>query len=264
MRIVILLGWMLAAVLLSTIVAAEEPTALDETNKRIAALVQTAAVAAGGQPSLLDHECYYRDMGCDDLVADDITIFGCRTDDGDYYNIHRLRVPDRQRLQITMRSSRFVPLLIVTDSNFEVLASNTAETGSKAEVSHTTTYAGTYYVIAATRRSFETGLYSIHVACELAPRCNAPRITRQPLNSVIHAGDMLTLDVAATGTEPLRYQWENRRDVLGGILFGPKIEIGPMWYDAEYVVTIANSCGSVASHPAMITVVPPRRRSVRR
>ncbi|MFQ5424238.1 MAG: immunoglobulin domain-containing protein [Phycisphaerae bacterium] len=85
-----------------------------------------------------------------------------------------------------------------------------------------------------------------------------PSISTQPAAILACAGDAaVTLDVSASGTPPLSYQWR-----LGGIDIAGAVDAaytisGVALADAgDYDVVITNSCGSVTSDPATLTVNP--------
>ncbi len=92
------------------------------------------------------------------------------------------------------------------------------------------------------------GLYSI-----TGPRL--PKITKQPSGGLISAGSTLTLQVTATGTEPLSYQWRrNGVDIPGATGATYSVDNFTAAASGEYRVVVSNAAGSVTSEPAMVTV----------
>ncbi len=83
----------------------------------------------------------------------------------------------------------------------------------------------------------------------------APRILTQPAGLSLAAGGSVSLNVAATGTAPLTYQW--RKDGVNlsrqaGIVFSLNAASGSD--TAGYSVVVANSVGAVTSVVAVVTV----------
>ncbi len=92
------------------------------------------------------------------------------------------------------------------------------------------------------------GLYSI-----TGPRL--PEITKQPAGGFISAGSTLTLQVTATGTEPLSYQWQrNGVDIPGATSATYSVDNVTAAAAGEYRVVVSNAAGSVTSEPAVVTV----------
>jgi len=85
----------------------------------------------------------------------------------------------------------------------------------------------------------------------------APTIAEQPTNTVIVAFGTAVFNVAATGTEPLAYQWRrNGVNIPGGtnqtLQFSPE----PLG-DALFSVVVMNAAGSTISSNATLTVLLP-------
>jgi|GEM_PF-4747763 len=93
------------------------------------------------------------------------------------------------------------------------------------------------------------------------PPCIPPAIVAEPLDVVMKKGEQRSLEVVATGTEPMSYQWS--AGIEGGTI-GPlpgavhsRFEIpavAPATYVARAVVT--NACGDRASRLATVVVQP--------
>jgi hypothetical protein len=100
------------------------------------------------------------------------------------------------------------------------------------------------------------------------PSCTAPAITSgpNPIPSTITAGSSSTITVTASGTAPLSYQWYigtsgNTATQISGAT-GSSVQVSPT-STTNYWVRISNSCGSVNSVTATVTVTaPPPRHKV--
>ncbi len=89
----------------------------------------------------------------------------------------------------------------------------------------------------------------------LTPVCTAPTITTHPQSQTKTAFESVTFSMTATGTEPFSYQWrKNGTDISGAT--GSSYTISSLvTADAgNYDVVLTNSCGSVTSNAATLTV----------
>jgi hypothetical protein len=102
--------------------------------------------------------------------------------------------------------------------------------------------------------------WDVHAADAVYPSltsCTSPSITSGPSSVTINAGSSTTLSVTATGTTPLSYQWyigtsgTTTTPVSGGT--GSSITVSPS-STTSYWVRVSNSCGSVNSGTATVTV----------
>lgn len=89
------------------------------------------------------------------------------------------------------------------------------------------------------------------------PTCTAPAITAQPQSGTIRVTSGATLTVDATGTS-LTYQWYigtsgNTANPIGGGS-GPSVSVTPQ-QTTSFWVRVSNSCGTVNSATATVTVV---------
>lgn len=92
------------------------------------------------------------------------------------------------------------------------------------------------------------GLYSI-----TGPQL--PEITKQPTGGHFSAGSTVTLEVTATGTEPLAYQWRrNGVDIPGATTATYVINNITAAAAGEYTVVVSNAAGAVTSTKAVVTV----------
>jgi len=106
------------------------------------------------------------------------------------------------------------------------------------------------YVIQDTSNSVQTTTWS------------APQITNQPASQIAISGGAATLEVRATGTAPLYYQWEQNGTNLanGGEFAGASnavLTIDPVSTadGGSYTVVVSNALGSVTSSVAIMTVL---------
>ena len=94
--------------------------------------------------------------------------------------------------------------------------------------------------------------------------CTAPTITTNPSPQTLCAGGLVTFSVAASGTAPLSYQWQRGAVPLsnGGAISGAQtatLTLNPVaGGDAgSYSCVVSNSCGTVTSSGATLTVNTP-------
>lgn len=86
---------------------------------------------------------------------------------------------------------------------------------------------------------------------------SAPRITVEPQSQMVIEGSNVTFSVAATGVQPLSYQWLFNGTNLDGATNSSLTLIAVTTNDAgPYSVTITNAVGSTNSQDAVLTVVP--------
>ena len=93
------------------------------------------------------------------------------------------------------------------------------------------------------------------------PTCTPPAITAQPPSSTVTSGTAVTLTVGATGTTPLTYQWYVGASGSTASPIGSNsssLTVTPTT-TTSYWVRVSNSCGSVNSATATITVRPAGR-----
>ncbi len=88
------------------------------------------------------------------------------------------------------------------------------------------------------------------------PQCEAPVITLQPEDTAIFSGEAVKLTVNATGTE-LNYQWFEGADRLKPVGTGTNFVTPDMDKTTSYWVQFSNSCGTVNSRTATVTVNVP-------
>ncbi len=83
----------------------------------------------------------------------------------------------------------------------------------------------------------------------------APVITLQPESKTVDEGEDAVFSVAATGTEPLTYQWHKDNVAINGAVSSSYTVQDTVLDDSgEYVVTVSNAGGSVSSQTATLLV----------
>ena len=84
----------------------------------------------------------------------------------------------------------------------------------------------------------------------------APSITTQPANQTVTAGQMATLNVIATGTAPLSYQWRKNSTNISGATAASYTTPTTTTSDnnSKFDVVVANSVSSLTSAQATLTV----------
>ena len=96
----------------------------------------------------------------------------------------------------------------------------------------------------------------------------APKITMQPTNQTVTAGQPATFTVGAIGSAPLSYQWYSRSTILftNGVPIGTAVSnattstltfTATPSSDRMYWVTVSNIVGQITSAAAFLTVTPP-------
>jgi hypothetical protein len=85
----------------------------------------------------------------------------------------------------------------------------------------------------------------------VTPACTPPSISTQPQSQSITSGSSATLSVAASGTS-VSYQWYAGTTAITGAT-GPSLTVSPT-ATTSYFVRITNSCGTLDSATATITV----------
>jgi len=84
----------------------------------------------------------------------------------------------------------------------------------------------------------------------------APSITTQPASQTVTAGQTASFSVAATGTAPLRYQWNKNGAAISGATSSSYTTPATTSTDngAQFTVVVNNTAGSVTSSAATLTV----------
>ena len=86
----------------------------------------------------------------------------------------------------------------------------------------------------------------------------APGIVTQPSNQSVLAGQTATFSVAASGTQPLTYQWQKNGAAISGAVSANYTTPATTSADngSTFVVVVTNSAGTISSSPATLTVNP--------
>jgi hypothetical protein len=86
-----------------------------------------------------------------------------------------------------------------------------------------------------------------------------PTITQQPQSQTVHAGATATFNVAAAGSEPLRYQWKfNGNDLTGASAAILTLSNVQPANAGNYSVVVSNAASAITSSTAtLIVLVPP-------
>jgi len=113
------------------------------------------------------HECTLRtNLSCNSSVSDTVNIFGCRTDDGGYFNMHRFFVDANTKITLSMQSFSYASLMVLTnDAATSILASANASSGNTATAIYTTTTAGYYVALVGPVADLVTGNYTLNLTC---------------------------------------------------------------------------------------------------
>jgi plastocyanin len=86
----------------------------------------------------------------------------------------------------------------------------------------------------------------------------APTIQTQPSSLTVNPGTLVTLSVSASGTAPLRYQWQREGVNLSGGTSSSYVIASAKATDAgTYTVVVSNNAGSVTSAPAVLGLNTP-------
>ena len=90
------------------------------------------------------------------------------------------------------------------------------------------------------------------------PNLIAPVITQQPVNTSAIEGGAATFVAAATGTEPMSFQWKFNNGVIAGAT-NATLTLTSLTTNATglYSVMVTNAAGATNSAAATLTVIPP-------
>jgi glucose/arabinose dehydrogenase len=85
---------------------------------------------------------------------------------------------------------------------------------------------------------------------------SAPSITQQPQDQTVPAGGNATFTVAASGAQPLAYQWRRNGADISGATAATYTRVGVQTQDngALFTCRVSNAFGSTTSNPARLTV----------
>jgi hypothetical protein len=90
----------------------------------------------------------------------------------------------------------------------------------------------------------------------VAATCTPPSISMQPVNQIITVGSTATFKVTASGTPPLYYLWFENGKLAGGGFSSYTTPVAKVSERGliEYYCIVSDSCGSIQSHTAILTV----------
>src|SRR6266403_2186132 len=93
----------------------------------------------------------------------------------------------------------------------------------------------------------------------VTPAPVAPSITAQPVSLTVTAGQTATFSVTASGTAPLRYQWQRNGGAIGNATSPGYTTPATSTSDngAQFTVVVTHSVVNVTSNAATLTVTPP-------
>jgi Ig-like domain CHU_C associated len=105
------------------------------------------------------------------------------------------------------------------------------------------------------------------VQVQVSGTCMSPQITKQPATTThVAPGESATLDVIATGTPVLKYEWfegpvgETSKPVGSD---SPLFVTPPLTGMTMYWIRVSNACGETRSNAALVVVGSGKRRTVR-
>lgn len=106
-------------------------------------------------------------------------------------------------------------------------------------------------------RSLTGAVWSEAAVLTVKPSIVAPSIVSQPVNQTVNEGQSATFKVAATGTNPLNYQWlKDGQSISGATSASYSLTQVGLADSGVYTVTVSNGAGSVVSNPAQLVVNP--------
>src|SRR6202041_2207377 len=90
----------------------------------------------------------------------------------------------------------------------------------------------------------------------VTPATVAPSFTAQPVSATVTAGQTATFSVAASGTQPLTYQWQKNGGAISGANSPSYTTPATTTNDngAAFQVVVSNSAGTITSNAATLTV----------
>ena len=109
-----------------------------------------------------------------------------------------------------------------------------------------------YYLSRSSRYSTTSGgsLYKI-----IYSNNSSPAIVKQPVNVTVSAGQPASFSVTATGTAPLKYQWQkNAVNITAATAATYAIASTTASHAGSYRVVVSNAAGTVTSNTAQLTV----------
>ncbi|MCG3126070.1 MAG: hypothetical protein CHACPFDD_00899 [Phycisphaerae bacterium] len=102
--------------------------------------------------------------------------------------------------------------------------------------------------------SFDNIFIQSLTSCEPGSGIEPVRIIQRPQSQTVLSGALVTLTVAATGAEPLSYQWLRNGDCIDGATEPSFAFTAAVGTTGRFECTVTNACGSVGSYPAFVSV----------
>ncbi|HYC91291.1 MAG TPA: hypothetical protein VEO54_18870 [Thermoanaerobaculia bacterium] len=148
--------------------------------------LEVAAAAPGRKLVSQDHECRYHDTGgCGVTVADEVNIFGC-TDEGYYYNVHRIFLTAGQSYQATLTAlDDFIPEIGVSRAEIDYYLVQGMGTTSRGAVtvSFVAEVTGHHEFYVGPNTPGKSGRYTLALACGISQPTCTPSATEACLSN---------------------------------------------------------------------------------
>lgn len=113
-----------------------------------------------------DHECAFKGGSCNTTISGEVNIYGCRSDDGHYFNFHRVFLAANTRVTAALKGNSFTPLIAIFDDNATTtLASNAGTYNGTATVTVTIPASGYYIFGLGPVETARTGTYTLQITC---------------------------------------------------------------------------------------------------
>ncbi len=117
----------------------------------------------------MNHECFYHtNLSCNSTISDTVNIYGCRTDNFNYFNMHRLFLTSGVNLTISTTFPGYSPLLVLFDDKASPLRTSSASRSQTASTTYPVTVSGYYVVTVGPIEQAATGNYTLSLACASA------------------------------------------------------------------------------------------------
>src|ERR1035438_5044274 len=86
------------------------------------------------------------------------------------------------------------------------------------------------------------------------PIITAPQITTQPASQTVSVGQSATFSVVATGTAPLKYQWQKNGTAIAAATLSSYTTPAALSGDngTSFTVTVTNAAGGMTSNAAKL------------
>ena len=140
-----------------------------DIRKRVGEVLRTIHPGEGSVVAL-DHECDFRTtLACNAPRADTVDIYGCRTEDFNYFNMYRVFLNAGTTITVRAQMAGSTPLLVLFTDNATLLKSATAARNASAELVYTISASAYYIVTFGPVEDLDTGAYTISMTCQTGP-----------------------------------------------------------------------------------------------